>query len=114
MTAGLEHNGFVPLISVTNFACHVNEGVIVKVHQVSVDACADSLQAALILTQLSQVVLTAEVEKLDSMIEQTASRTEELQIDSDGQHPYREDEMMRFDVQKIIISKKTTKKEALA
>lgn len=62
LNAGMEHNGFVPIVSVTNLALRVNEGVAVKVQQVSVDACADSLLAATTFLELAQVVLSAEVE----------------------------------------------------
>lgn len=44
----------------------------------SVDACADSLLSAICVTKLSQVVLVAEVEQIDSIIEQTASSKDEL------------------------------------
>lgn len=48
------------------------------------------------------------------MLEHTVCVTEDLQIDSQGQHPFKEDEIMLIDVQKIVISKKTNRKTVLA
>ena len=31
LSEGLEHNGFVPLVSITNASCRVNEGVVMRV-----------------------------------------------------------------------------------